>query len=76
MSERDVRFPYSEFLKFLELDPEDDEVEIVSGCLASLKIDPEQGEPIPFAQYHEYPHCRAQDCGRFLIVYSFTEEQF
>jgi hypothetical protein len=74
MPSLDVRFPLPEFNAFFDLDPRDEEVDAVCDCLDGLKRDPERGDPVPFAQYHQYPECRVIECLRFLVVYTFDDE--
>jgi hypothetical protein len=72
MGTRDVRFPVPEFNAFLDLDPEDYEIDGVTSCLERLQNDP-HADLVPFAPYHEYRQCWVIECGRFLIVYSFDD---
>jgi len=73
MAERDVRISPREVAAFLELDPSEDEIDLVLLCLELLRDDPNMGDAVPFDPYQDYPSSRAIDCGRFLIVYSFDE---
>jgi hypothetical protein len=67
---REVRFPVSALTSFLKLDPQPEEVDAVVNCLKALNGGTVEGETVPFGQYH---NCRAIECGRFLIVYTFDE---
>ncbi len=72
MATRDVRLPVPTFNDFLDLDPDEGEVDQVLACLDYLKDHPESYR-VPFAPYLEYPPTWVYKCGRFLIEYSFDE---
>lgn len=74
MQERDVRFPVAEFTAFLQFNPDNREIDLLYDCLESARGDPGRGDLVPFDQYLKYPRCRVRECGRFLVVYTYDEE--
>jgi hypothetical protein len=75
MSGCKVRLPLPEMNDFLSLDPSPEEIDGVIDCLKLLKSQPEDGTDIPFGQYSEYERCRVFECGRFEIVYTYSEAE-